>query len=329
MRNRVCIAAFAAVLGVAGLTAPSASSAAARAGAPSPVSALAPFEQDGSVVLRWTNPRSLDRDIVRISRGPDAPATVHDGRSIKLGSPRASKAELGRLPAGRQFSVSVWTQRGSRLSRKETTSFTTKPVEGRRTSELAGGVVDTAGNPLRNATVLAYDFTTFARLFRSRTDAAGHFRLLVPGGHYQMLVIGTHALGGSSDRTGYRFAMRRVTVRPSNVDSGIHFALGTAAATHRFGYRLPRQCAYGDIGTDRRRARLSGDRRRRPGRRAGSSHLCANQQVRALRGEGPDAGRGRAVLLRIWFRVAMCDDVGRSPHWEGHYGTDDESRFGC
>ena len=230
MRNRVCVAAFAAVLGVAGLTAPSASSAAARAGAPAPVRSLAPFEQSESVVLRWTNPRTLDRDVVRIARGPDAPATVHDGRSVKLGSPRVSKAVLGRLPAGRQFSVSVWTQRGSKLSRKMTTSFTTKPVEARRTSALGGKVVDSAGNPLRNAIVLAYDYTTFAHLFRARTGASGNFRMLVPPGHYEIAALGTHALGGSSDRTGYLFAVREVTVRPGNVHDGINFTLATAAA---------------------------------------------------------------------------------------------------
>ncbi len=230
MRNRVCTAAFAAVLAVAGLTAPSASSALAQAGAPASVRALAPFEQNGSVVLRWTNPRALDRDVVRIVRGPDAPATVHDGRSVKLGSPRASKAVLGRLPAGRQFSVSVWTHRGSSLSRRVTTSFTTKPVEGRRTSELAGQVVDTAGNPLRNALVFAFDFTTLQRLLRTRTDASGKFQLLVSPGHYELAIIGARALGGVSDATGYLISTRRTTVRPGNVRSGLHFVLARAAA---------------------------------------------------------------------------------------------------
>ena len=207
MRNRVCIAVFAAAVGIAGLAAPPASSAAAGTGAPAPVTALAPFEQNGAVVLRWTNPHTLDRDIVRITRGPDAPATVHDGRAVKLGSPRASKAVLGRLPAGRQFSVSVWTQRGSRLSRKATTSFTTAPVANRLATARWRGQVCRHRRAIRcgTRTCCAYDYTTFASLFRTRTDATGQFRLLVPGGHYEIAVIGARALGGSSDRTGYRF----------------------------------------------------------------------------------------------------------------------------
>ena len=97
---------------------------------------------------------------------------------------------------------------GRALSRKVTTSFTTQPVEGRRTSELAGQVVDTAGNPLRNAIVFASTSRRSQRLFRTRTDASGKFRMLVPPGHYEIGVIGDACARRLVRRTGYLFATR-------------------------------------------------------------------------------------------------------------------------
>ncbi|HEY8301859.1 MAG TPA: carboxypeptidase-like regulatory domain-containing protein [Jatrophihabitans sp.] len=197
---------------------------------PAAVTALTPFEKSGPVTVTWTNPRDIDRDVVRLARGPQAPATPHDGRAVTLGRQRASHVVLRRLADGQQYSVSVWTKRDGMLSRRVTTSFTTKSFRSMPAGPgtLAGHVVDTAGDPLRNAVVLAFGDSGLNRGFTSRTDSGGDFRMTVPRGRYFVATLGNHAKGGTSDRTGYLYDF---TSAPVHTGRGVlHFVLADGAA---------------------------------------------------------------------------------------------------
>lgn len=223
-------ASAAAAITITGLVGPGTTAGAATS-RPAAVKDLAPFQKSGPVTLSWTNPRDIDRDVVRLARGDIAPPTTHSGRPIALSRPRAARAVLAGLVAGRQYSVSVWTKRGGVLSQPTTTSFTTKSASSTpndRLGTLAGHVVDTSGDPLRNAEVVAFDYNTGEHGYLSRTDSQGAFRMAVPVGPYFIVAIGNHAKGGTSDGTGYQFDAKQSPVQTGH--TGLRFVLAGAGA---------------------------------------------------------------------------------------------------
>lgn len=231
MQNRALVAVCAtASIALTTLVAPGTTAGAATS-RPAAIKNLAPFQKSGPVSVSWTNPRDIDRDVVRLARGARAPRTTHSGRAVALSHPRTTKAMLTDLVPGRQYSIAVWTKRDGVLSPRTTTTFTAKsgtsdPSD--QTGTLAGTVADTSGDALSNAVVLAFDYETGEHSYLSRTDSLGAFRMAIPVGKYFIVALGEHAKGGTSDSTGYQFDVKDSPVQTGR--TGLRFVLAGAGA---------------------------------------------------------------------------------------------------
>lgn len=201
--------------------------------APPRVSDLAAYGSHGVVTARWTNPAGIDRDIVRLVRGTQAPASPASGRRIVPARPRTTNVRLTHLAAGARFTLAVWTRRDGVLSRRSATTFSTRPVSSApRTGVFAGTVVDSAGNPLAHALVLALDLATFASSWHTTTASDGTFRLPAGAGADEVVVSGLDATGGISDAGGYLYDWTVASVRVGHTHGGLDFVLPSGGAVH-------------------------------------------------------------------------------------------------
>ena len=91
MRGRALVITCAVASAVVATLAVPASGATGAAQRPAAVTALAAFQKQGPVTLTWTNPRDIDRDVVRLARGPEA-ARDHQCGSRRDAGPPASHA---------------------------------------------------------------------------------------------------------------------------------------------------------------------------------------------------------------------------------------------
>lgn len=201
--------------------------------APPRVHDLAAFQLSTPVHLQWTTPTGIDRVVARIARGRTAPATPQQGRAISLDRIRASRATLSRLAAGTVYSATVWTQRNGLLSRPTTTTFTTRPAHRSAgpSAAVEGIVTDAAGHPLSGARVYAVGMSVVNPPRPVVTPSNGRFSVRVPAGASIVGADGSRAAGGSSDRTGYGFDVRDLTLAAGRTIH-VHLVLPTAGALH-------------------------------------------------------------------------------------------------